>query len=51
MQESNSVYQDPLLVAFLDLKKSYDTVDRGCLLMTMEGYGAAPHMCRLLAVF
>ena len=43
--------QDPLLLVFLELKKAYDTVDRGQLLTTLEGYGAGPHMCRILQKF
>ena len=50
-QELASVDQDPLFLVFLDLKRSYDTVDCGRLLTTLEGYGAVPCMCRLLAVF
>ena len=38
----------PLLLVLLDLRKAYDTVDQERLLITMEGYGAGPHMCGLL---
>ena len=48
-QELASSDQDPLFLVFLDLRKSYDTVDQGCFLATPEGYGAGPHMCRILA--
>ena len=37
-QELTSIYQDPLFLFFLDTRKSYDTVDQECLLITMEGY-------------
>ena len=51
VQELASLYQAPLFLVFLCLCKSYDTVDCGFLLTTLEGYVAGPHMCRLLAVF
>ena len=47
----DSVYQDPLFLVFLDLQKAYYTVDFGCLMTTLEGYGAGTHMCSLLSVF
>ena len=50
-QELTSLNQDPLFLVFLDLHKSYDTVDWGRLLKTLEGYGAGPHMPGLLAEF
>ena len=34
--------QAPLFVVFLDLRKTYDTLDRGRLLQTLEGYGSVP---------
>ena len=49
VQDLASVNQNPLV--FLYLKKSYDAVDCGRLLKTLEVYGAGPHMFRLLAVF
>ena len=48
-QELASVDQYPLFLRFLDLRKAYDTVDRGWLISSLEGYGAGPHMCNLLA--
>ena len=50
-QDLAGVEQDPLLLVFLDLLKAYDTVDRVHLMMNLEGYGAGPHMCKLLSVF
>ena len=41
---------DPLFLVFLDMHKTYDTIYYGCIMMTMEVYGAVPCMCRLLAV-
>ena len=34
--------QDPLVLVFLYLLKSYNTFDWGLLLTTLEGYGARP---------
>ena len=50
-QELNIIDHDTLLLVLLDLQKAYNTVYRGRLLTTLEGYGARPHMCNLLAVF
>ena len=36
-QELESVEQAPLFVVFLDLRKSYDTIDMGCLLQILKG--------------
>ena len=47
-QKLASIDHDPLFLVFLDLHKSYDTVDRGHLLMTLEGYGAGPRVCGLM---
>ena len=41
-QELDSIYQVPLFLVFLNLKKSYDTVDHGILLTTLDGYSAVP---------
>ena len=50
-QELARIYQDLLFLVILDLRKAYDTVDRKCLLITMEGYGVGPCMCGLLETF
>ena len=50
-QDITSVYQDPLFLAFLELRKSYDMVNHSCLIRTLEGYSAGRHMCELLATF
>ena len=50
-QDLSNIYQDPLLLVFLDLSKAYYIVDQEFLLMTMEGYGAGPHLCRVLDTF
>ena len=43
-QYLSSVNQEPIFLGFLYLRKSTDTMDRGRLLMNLEGYGAGPHM-------
>ena len=48
-QELTIINQEPLLLVFLDLRKAYETLDQGSILMTLEGYGAGPHMCGILA--
>ena len=50
-QEMASVDQDPLLLLFLELRKSYDNMDCGRLLKTFEGYEARPKMWGILAEF
>ena len=39
-QELANIYQDPLFLVFLDLRKAYDTVEQDHLLITLEGYAA-----------
>ena len=43
-QDISIVYQYPLSLVFLYLKKSYDTLYHRCLLQTLEGYGAGPKL-------
>ena len=50
-QELSSIYQDPLFLFFLDLRKAYDTVDQDRLLMTLELYCAGPCLCELMETF
>ena len=50
-QELASIYHNPLFLVFLDLRKSYNTVDRDRLLQTPEGYDAGSGMCGLLETF
>ena len=46
-----SVYHETILLVLLDLRKAYDTVDMGCLIQTLEGYGAGTILCEFLAKF
>ena len=46
--ELSRVNQDPLFLVFMDLRNSYNTVERGSLLTALEEYCAGPNMCRLL---
>ena len=50
-QNLSSIYQYPLFLVFLDLRKAYDTVDWDTLLITLEGYGTGPRVCGLLKTF
>ena len=50
-QELSSINQDPLFLVILDLRKSYDTLDRGHLFTTLEGYSSGSHLCGILVEF
>ena len=50
-QELDIVYYHSLFLLFLDLRKSYDTIDRDRLIRTLEKYGAVPRLCGLLKNF
>ena len=50
-QELISIDQDPIFLMFLDLRKEYVTLNLFRILMTMESYGAGPHLCGILAYF
>ncbi len=45
------IEQEPLYMNFLDLKKAYDTMDRGRLMDVLGGYGAGPKMRALIQFF
>ena len=47
-QELDRVYRNPLFLVFIELRKSYDNVNRGHLIQTLEGYGVIPRLCGLL---
>ena len=46
-----SIDQDSLFLVFLDLRKSYSTLEHGRILHTLVGYGSGPKMRGLLAEF
>ena len=50
-KELSRVDHEPLSLILLELRKEYDTVDRGRLIRTLEGYGAGPRLCEILATF
>ena len=50
-KELASIDHDPLFKVFLNLQKSYDTIDSGRILQTLEGYGSGPNMQGRLAKF
>ena len=50
-QELASVEQSPIFVISLNLRKAYDTLDRGRLLQNLEVYGAGPRLWSLLQEF
>ena len=50
-QELSRIYEGPLFLVLLDLRKAYDTVDQYRLIITLEGYGRGPQMCGLLETF
>ena len=51
VQDLASVNQDPFLLVFMYLHKSYDTLDQGRIVATLEGCGSGTHMHGLLAEF
>ena len=50
-QDLDSIYQDPLFLVFLDLRKAYDTLDSGRLLQTLEEYRAGPRLRGIMEEF
>ena len=50
-QELASVDQHPLFLVLIDLIKTYDNLDWGRLLQTLEGYGEGPKLWGLLEGF
>ena len=50
-KELESVDQDPLLLVFLDLRKSLKKIDLGRLIQILAGYGVRPKLLVLLVKF
>ena len=50
-QDMSSVYQYPIFLVFLDLRKLYDSLYQGRLLKTLEGYRAGQKNRGVLAEF
>ena len=50
-QELDRVDQYRLFLVFLGLSKAYKTIDYIRIIRTLEGYGAGPHICKLLVTF
>ena len=50
-QQLAKIQQVPVYEVFLDLRKAYDSVDRGRLLEILEGYGVGANALRLLRQF
>ena len=46
-----SIDQYPLFLVFLERSKEYDTLDRGCLLQTLEEYREGEKMHGILVEF
>ena len=46
-----NIYQYPLFLLFLDLRKAYDMLNQVCLLNTMKGYGSGLRLTWMLAVW
>ena len=50
-QKLTSVDHNPFFLVFLNLWQAYDTVRSELIILTLEGYGAGPHLCGLLETF
>ena len=51
VQKLSRVDHKNLFLVFIKLRKTYDTIDRGRLIQTLEGYGAGPRLCEMLETF
>ena len=47
-QDLYSIDQDPLLLVLLELRKSYDTLERRRIIHTLEGYGTGSKLRGIL---
>ena len=48
LQKIGYMRQEVLYEIFVDIQKSYDTLDQGCALMILEEYRMRPQVCRIL---
>ena len=51
VQKLSRVDHKTLFLVFIKLRKTYDTIDRGRLIQTLEGYGMGPYLCGLPETF
>ena len=47
-QQLAGLAHEPLLHIFMDVRKAYDSMERGCFLEILRGYGMGPNLARLL---
>ena len=51
LQQLAYIRQSPLFGIFIDLRKAYDAMDRERCVEILRGYGAGPHILRLVTKF
>ena len=51
IQQLAAMREDVIYMIFLDLKKSYDALDRDICLVILEGYGIGTRSCRILQTY
>ena len=47
-QQLAQIFHEPLLQVFIDVRKAYDSLDRGICMEILRGYGLGPNLQRLL---
>ena len=47
-QQLSGIVHDPLFWVFINVRKSYDSLDRGICMDILRGYGLVPRLQRLL---
>ena len=50
-QELARMSYNPLFQVLIDLRKAHNTVDRYCLIQTLEVYSVVPYLCGILETF
>ena len=50
-QELARISYNPLFQVLIDLRKAHNTVDRYCLIQTLEVYSVVPYLCGILETF